>query len=269
MEERAKYFLSHLPACLIFALAAGLGALMYHTGSNHIIYPTAVKVYSVGWFAASILSFYCGLLVVPRSLGIIFSFAGVVAFAILCAMDTGTLAKYAIFKQTVQALPAMFFLAAWAAVAITACKSESKKIRLSSWFWLAIFLVLLSSWGSFHLAERRLFNERNEYLIKAREKTLTLVADLTAYKEANGAYPQTLDEAGIDPEKTRLSLTGKQIKYSFHDSQFALSFADPVPCGQTAMYSYDTDQGGWFGTDPEDAIVDSPCHMFLGFLRQR
>ena len=121
-----------------------------------------------------------------------------------------------------------------------------------------IFLLLLSCWGTFHYAQRKLLAQRNAYLVTAREKTLALVVDLDAYKEANDTYPETLDQAGIDPEKTQLPLTGKQIKYLPHETNFALSFADPVPCGQTAMYSYDTAQGGWFGTDPEDELVDAP-----------
>src|SRR5210317_1339065 len=111
MGENTKYFLMHLPACAIFTLAAAVAAALFTTASDYTTYSAAVKVYSVGWFAACVLSFYCGLLVVPRSLGIIFSFAGVVAFAILCALDTSVLSNHALLSQAIQALPALFFMA--------------------------------------------------------------------------------------------------------------------------------------------------------------
>jgi hypothetical protein len=269
MGENTKYFLRHLPACAIFTLAAAIAAALFTTASDYTTYSAAVKVYSVGWFATCVLSFYCGLLVVPRSLGIIFSFAGIVAFAILCALDTSVLSNHPLLRQAIQALPALFFMAAWAAVAISACRSENKKIRLSSWLWLTIFVLLLSCWATFHYAQQRLLKQRNAYLVKAREQTLTLAADLEAYKQANNAYPETLEEAGIDPQQTQLPDGSKHIKYYPHETHYALTFADPMPFGQTALYSYDTAQGGWFGTDPENAIIDAPHHMFLGFLKQR
>jgi hypothetical protein len=269
MSDNIKYFLTHLPTCIIFAVVTAAAAAIFKTASDYTTYSTAVKVYSVGWFAACILSFYCGLLVVPRSLGIIFAFAGTVAFAIVCGLDAGILSDHRLMLQAIQTLPALFFIAAWAAIAISSCRSENKKIRLSSWLWLTLFILLLACWVAFHYAQRRLFSDRNVYLTDARAKTLALAAELEAYKAANDAYPTTLEEAGIDPETTRLTLTGKPIKYNPHDTHFALTFADPVPCGTTAMYSYDTAQGGWFGTDPESAIMDAPCHMFLGYLRQR
>lgn len=269
MSDNTKYFLRHLPTCGIVALVAAAAALLFKTTSDYTTYSTAFKIYSVGWFATCVLSFYCGLLVVPRSLGIIFSFAGIVAFGIVCALDAGVLSDHPLLLQAIQTLPALFFMTAWAVIAISSCKSESKKIRLSSWLWLTIFLLLLSCWGSFHYAQRQLLTQRNAYLVEAREQTLTLAADLDAYKQANDAYPETLAEAGIDPEKTQLPLTAKHIQYYPHETDFALTFADPMPFGQTAMYSYDTAEGGWFGTDPKDAGIDAPSHMFLGFLRQR
>jgi hypothetical protein len=269
MSENTKYFLRHLPACVIFALAAAVAAALLSTASDYTTYSTAVKVYSVGWFATCVLSFYCGLLVVPRSLGIIFSFAGIVAFAIVCALDASVLSNRPLLRQAIQALPALFFMAAWAAVAISACRSENKKIRLSSWLWLTIFVLLLSCWGTFHYAQGRLLKQRNAYLVKAREQTLALAADLEAYKLANNTYPLTLEDAGIDSQQTELPTTGKHIKYYPHETDYALTFPDPMPLGQTALYSYDTSQGGWFGTDPKNALIDAPRHMFLGFLRQR
>ncbi|MHC5172168.1 MAG: hypothetical protein ACYSPJ_00115 [Planctomycetota bacterium] len=130
-------------------------------------------------------------------------------------------------------------------------------------------MLLLSCWATFHYAQQRLLKQRNAYLVKAREQTLTLAADLEAYKQANNAYPKTLEEAGIDPQQTQLPDGSKHIKYYPHETHYALTFADPMPFGQTALYSYDTAQGGWFGTDPENAIIDAPHHMFLGFLKQR
>ncbi len=268
MGENTKYFLRHLPAVGVFALAAAVAAALFAAASDYTTYSTAVKVYSVGWFATCVLSFYCGLLVVPRSLGIIFSFAGVVAFAIVCALDPHTL-QNPLISQAIQALPALFFIAAWAAVASSSCRSENKKIRLSSWLWLTIFVVLLSCWATFHTAQGQLLKQRNDYLTEACDITRTLAADLDTYKEANKTYPPTLEDAGIGPERTLLPLTGKHIKYYPHETDYALTFADPMPCGQTALFSYDTSQGGWFGTDPKNAKIDAPCHMFLGFLRQR
>ncbi|RKY13324.1 MAG: hypothetical protein DRP52_03075 [Planctomycetota bacterium] len=268
MGENTKYFWRHLPACGVFALAAAVAAALFATASDYTTYSVAVKVYSVGWFATCVLSFYCGLLVVPRSLGIIFSFAGIVAFAIVCAMDVHTLPN-PLTSKAIQALPALFFIAAWAAVASSSCRSENKKIRLSAWLWLTIFVVLLSCWATFHTAQGQLLKQRNDYLTEARKITLALAADLDTYKEANKTYPPTLEDAGIDPERTLLPLTGKRIKYYPHETDYALTFADPMPCGQTALFSYDTSQDGWFGTDPNNAQIDAPCHMFLGFLRQR
>ncbi|MCD6174330.1 MAG: hypothetical protein J7K65_01005 [Planctomycetes bacterium] len=268
MGENTKYFLRHLPACGVFALAAAVAAALLATASDYTTYSAAVKVYSVGWFATCVLSFYCGLLVVPRSLGIIFSFAGIVAFAIVCALDTHTLSN-PLLSRAIQALPAMFFIAAWATVSISACRSENKKIRLSSWLWLTIFVLLLSCWVTFHYAQGQLLKQRNAYLDEAREMTLALAADLDAYKQANNTCPKTLEDAGIDPERTLLPFTGKHIKYYPHETDYALTFADPMPCGQTALFSFDTSQDGWFGQDPNNAQKDAPCHMFLGFLRQR
>jgi hypothetical protein len=216
-----------------------------------------------------LLSFYCGLLVVPRSLGIIFSFAGIVAFAIVCALDSYTLSNHPLLSQAIQALPALFFIAAWAAVSISACRSENKKIQLSSWLWLTIFMLLLSCWVTFHYAQQQLFNQRNAYLTDAEKKILSLVGSLEAYKQANGTYPKTLSQADVKLDQTLLPMTGKHIKYSFHDNHYALTFANPVPCGQTAMFSFDTSQDGWFGQKPDDVCKEMPCHMFLGFLRQR
>lgn len=268
MGENTKYFLRHLPAVGIFALAAAVAAALFTAASNYSIYYTALKVYSIGWFAACVLSFYCGLLVVPRSLGIVFSFAGVVAFAIVCALDTSALTGCPLISRIIQSLPALLFIAAWAAIAVSACRSEIKKIRLSSWLWLTIFVLLLSCKGSFYYAQQQLLKHRNAYLADACEQTLTLVEKLAAYKQANNTYPPTLEDAGIDPEEIKLPLTGKHIKYSCHKTDCALTFADPMPCGQTAMFSYDTAQDGWFPKDPNDALNDVPCHMFLGFLRQ-
>lgn len=269
MGENMKCFFRYLPAVAIFALAAALAAALYATASHHTTYSTALKVYSVGWFAACVLSFYCGLIVVPRSLGVIFSFAGIVAFAIVCALDTYTLSIYPRASRAIQALPALFFIAAWATITIAAARNENKKIRLSSWLWMTIFVVLLACWGTFHFAQRELFSQRNIYLAKATEKTLALAANLEAYKQTNGAYPATLEEAEIGPEKTKLPLTGKHIKYSFHQDNYALTFANPVPYGPTARFSWDTAQNGWFGQNPADARKETPCHMFFGFLRQR
>jgi len=268
MGENTKYFLRHLPAVGIFALAAAVAAALFATASDYTTYSIAVKVYSVGWFATCVLSFYCGLLVVPRSLGIIFSFAGIVAFAIVCALDTHTLPN-PLLSQAIQALPALFFIAAWAAVTSSSCRSENKKIRLSSWLWLTIFVLLLSCWATFHYAQGRLLKQRNTYLAEARKITLELADKLEAYKQAHQTYPPTLEGADIDPEQTELPITGKHIKYYPHETDYALTFADPMPCGQTALFSFDTSQDGWFGQDPKNAQIDAPCHMFLGFLRQR
>ncbi len=268
MGENTRYFLRHLPAVGVFALAAAVAAALLTTASDYTTYSAAVKVYSVGWFATCVLSFYCGLLVVPRSLGIIFSFAGVIAFAIVCAMDTHAV-QNPLISQAIQALPALFFIAAWAAVASSSCRSENKKIRLSSWLWLTIFVVLLSCWATFHYAQGRLLKQRNDYLDKASEKTLALADKLEAYKQAHKTYPPTLEAADIDPEQTQLTMTGKHIKYYPHETDYALTFADPMPCGQTTLFSFDTAQNGWFGIDPKNAQIDAPCHMFLGFLRQR
>lgn len=269
MGENTKYFVSHLPAVGVFALAVGAAAAVYTTASDYTTYSAVLKVYSIGWFAACMLSFYCGLLVVPRSLGIIFSFAGSVAFAIVCALDAGVLFSYPLLSRMIQALPALFFIAAWAAVAVASCKSENRKIRLSSWLWLTVFVLLLSCWGAFHLAQAKLLKNRNAYLVKARAQTLELAADLETYRQANNTYPPTLEAAGIGPARTELSVAGKHIKYYPHETDYALTFADPLPTGRTALFSYDTAQDGWFGTDPENAQINAGCHMFLGFLRQR
>ncbi|MHC5138649.1 MAG: hypothetical protein ACYSOF_01975 [Planctomycetota bacterium] len=268
MKENTKYFLNHLPACVIFALAAGVAAWLFGAAADYGSYPTTVKVYSVGWFAVCVLSFYCGLLVVPRSLGIIFSFAGIVAFAILCALNPGMLPKQALLSRAIQSLPAVFFIAAWAVIAVASSKSENKKIRLSSWLWLTIFVLMLACWGSFHFAQARLIRQRNAYLAEAREKTLALAAELERYKETNNAYPPTLEAAGIKPEQTELPMIDKNIKYSFSADDYALTFVNPMPYGSAASFSYDTRHDGWFGTDPEDAHIDAASHIFLGFLRR-
>ena len=268
MGENTNRFLQGLAVCVIFALAAATATLLFHTTGDYTTYYAAVKVYSIGWFAACVLSFYCGLLVVPRSMGIIFSFTGLVAFAILCALDAGLLSAYPYLGRIVQILPAMLFLFAWAFIAIAACRSENKKIRLSSWLWLAVFLMLLFNWGAFHFAQGKLHNQRNIHIAEAREKTLQLVETLDAYKKDKGTYPDTLADAGVSEEMAALDYRDKRIKYFGHGTDFVLTFDDPLLSSQKA-FSWDTTKNGWFPEDPQKAIGDRSEHMFLGFLRQR
>lgn len=268
MTESKKQFLQGLPICGVFALAAGLSTLLFHVASDYTTHYTALKVYFVGWFSACVLSFYCGLLVVPRSLGIIFSFAGLVAFAILCALDEAMLANYPLLDRGIQVLPAMLFIAAWAAIAISACRSDKRKIRLSAWVWLCIFLIMLACWVSFQVAQYRLLERRNKHLAEAREKTLYMVQLLNDYKQQHDTYPDTLDTASIDSDTAKLSYRNKRIKYFGHDSDFVLAFDDPMVSNQSA-FSYDTLKEGWFPSDPKDALTDKPKHLFLGFLRRK
>ena len=263
-----KRFWEGLTVCVIFAVAAATATLLFHATGDYTTYYAAVKVYSIGWFAACVLSFYCGLLVVPRSMGIIFSFTGLVAFAILCALDAGLLSAYPYLGRIVQILPAMLFLFAWAFIAITSCRSDNKKVRLSSWLWLAVFLMLLFNWGAFHFAQGKLHKQRNIHIAEAREKTLQLVEKLDAYKQTNNVYPDTLAEAGLTEEMSALDYRGKRIKYFGHGANFVLTFDDPLLSSQKA-FSYDTTKNGWFPQDPKDAIGDHSDNLFLGFLRQR
>jgi len=263
-----KRFWEGLTVCVIFAVAAATATLLFHATGDYTTYYAAVKVYSIGWFAACVLSFYCGLLVVPRSMGIIFSFTGLVAFAILCALDAGLLSAYPYLGRIVQILPAMLFLFAWAFIAIASCRSDNKKVRLSSWLWLAVFLMLLFNWGAFHFAQGKLHKQRNIHIAEAREKTLQLVEKLDAYKQTNNVYPDTLAEAGLTEEMSALSYRGKRIKYFGHGANFVLTFDDPLLSSQKA-FSYDTTKNGWFPQDPKDAIGDHSDNLFLGFLRQR
>jgi hypothetical protein len=269
MGENTNRFLQGLAVCVIFALAAATATLLFHTAYGYTSYYTAVKVYSIAWFAACVLSFYCGLLVVPRSMGIIFSFTGLVAFAILCAVDRGVLSPYPLLARIVQMLPGILFLFAWALIAIAACRSENKKIRLSSWLWLAVFLMLLFNWGAFHFAQGKLHNQRNAHIAQARAKTLQLVEQLQAYHQANHAYPDTLAEAGVTEAMAALDYRNKRIKYFGHGTDFVLTFDDPLLSNQNA-FSYDTTKkDGWFPQDPKDALGNFNEHIFLGFLRQR
>lgn len=263
-----KRFWEGFAVCVIFALAAGSATLLFHTAYDYTTHYAAVQVYSIAWFAACVLSFYCGLLVVPRSMGIIFSFTGLVAFAILCALDAGVLSAYPYLARIVQILPAILFLFAWALIAIAACRSDKKNVRVSSWLWLAIFLTLLFNWGAFHFAQGKLHTQRDAHIAEAREKTLMLVEKLDAYKKDNGDYPDTLVDAGLPEEMAALDYRGKRIKYFGHGTDFVLTFDDPLLSSQKA-FSYDTIQGGWFPQDPKDAIGDRSDNLFLGFLRQR
>lgn len=267
MGENTSRFLQGFAVCVMFAAAAATATLLFHTAYDYTTYYAAVKVYSIGWFAACVLSFYCGLLVVPRSMGIIFSFTGLVAFAILCALDAGTLSAYPYIGRIAQMLPGVLFLFAWALIAIAACRSEDKKIRLSSWLWLAVFLLLLFNWGAFHYAQEKLLNQRNAHLAQAREKTVLLAEQLQAYKQANNMYPDTLAEAGLPEEMAALDYRGKRIKYFGHGANFVLTFEDPLLSSQKA-FSYDTAKGGWFPADPKEAIGSYNEHIFLGFLRK-
>ena len=267
MRESTKQFLRGLPICAVFAGSAAVAALTYRAASDYSTYLLAVKYYSIGWFSACVLSFYCGLLVVPRSLGIIFSFAGVVAFAIVCALNPVDLQTMPMASRIIQTLPAWLFLFAWAFFTISAFRSEKKKVRLSSWLWLTIFMTLAGSWGAFHFAQGKLHDQRNTHIIQAREKTLKLVEQLEAYQQEKGAYPDTLADAAIPLDSSVLDYRDKRIKYFGHKSDFVLMFEDPLLSNQKA-FSYDTTQGGWFPQDPEDALRDRPTHMFLGFLRK-
>jgi hypothetical protein len=267
MGDNTKRFLQGLPLCAVFALAAAAATLLYHAASDYTTYYSAVKIYSVGWFATCVLSFYCGLLVVPRSLGIIFSFAGLVAFAILCSLYPGTLSNFPLLSRVIQPLPALLFMGAWAAIAAAACRSDKKRVRISSWFWLATFLILLSCWATFHYAQTRLLERRNRHIDEARTKTLLLVEKLQAYKTENGRYPDALADAGLGEEMSALSYRNSRIKYFGHEADFVLTFDDPMLSNQSA-FSYDTTKDGWFPDDPQNALADRNTHMFLGFLRQ-
>ena len=268
MRENTNQFLQGLAVCVIFALAAGSATLLFHAASGYTTYYTAVKIYSIAWFATCVLSLYCGLLVVPRSLGIIFSFTGLVAFAILCALDSGVLSQYPFIGRIVQTLPAILFFFAWAFIAIASCRSDNKKIRLSSWLWLAVFLMLFFNWGAFHYAQSKLHKQRNSHIADARAKTLQLVEQLDAYKKNNDAYPDTLADARIADEMSALPYRTKRIKYFGHGTDFVLTFEDPLLSSQKA-FSYDTTQNGWFPEDPKEALGARSDNLFLGFLRQR
>jgi hypothetical protein len=268
MGENAKCFLKGLPVCLVFAGAAAVGAILYHAASDYTTYHAALKVYSVGWFAACILSFYCGLLVVPRSLAIIFSFAGLVGFAIVCALDPAFANERPLLCRAIETIPAWFFLFAWAAVAVSACRSEVKKIRLSSWLWLTIFLILLFGWGAFHYAQFRLTAQRNIHMADACDKARQVIDKLSAWHIEHGTYPDTLAEAGITDDQTKLLYRDKRFSYSFLQSRYVLSFEDPLLSGQI-RYAYDTSKGGWYPDDPNTTLSQRPAHMFLGFLRQK
>jgi len=162
----------------------------------------------------------------------------------------------------------MLFLFAWAFIAIASCRSDNKKVRLSSWLWLAVFLMLLFNWGAFHFAQGKLHKLRNAHITEAREKTLQLVELLDAYKKDNGDYPDTLVDAGLPEEMAALDYRDKRIKYFGHGANFVLTFDDPLLSSQKA-FSWDTTQNGWFPEDPKDAIGDRSDNLFLGFLRQR
>jgi hypothetical protein len=268
MGEHAKRAWEGFAVCVTFALAAATATLLFHAASNYTTYYSAVKVYSVGWFAACAVSFYCGLLVVPRSMGILFSFTGLVAFAIVCVLEPGVLSGYPFIARIVQFLPAILFLFAWAFIAVAACRSDNKKIRVTSWFWLAVFLMLLFNGAAFHLAQGKLHTQRDAHLEQARDKTLVLVERLDAYKNTNGAYPDTLADAGLSEDMAALDYRNKRIKYFGHKTDFVLAFEDPLLSNQKA-FSYDTEKGGWFPEDPKQAIGNHSEHMFLGFLRKR
>lgn len=268
MGENTNRFLQGLAVCVTFALAAGTATLLFRTAGDYTTYYTAVKVYSIGWFAACVLSFYCGLLVVPRSMGIIFSFTGLVAFAILCVLAPHILEQYTLIGRLVQFLPAILFLFAWAFIAVAACRSDNKKIRVTSWFWLGVFLMLLFNGAAFHFAQAKLHTQRDAHIAQAREKTLMLVEKLDAYKKDNGDYPDTLVDAGLPDEMSALDYRNKRIKYFGHGADFVLTFEDPLLSNQKA-FSYDTTKGGWFPQDPKDAIGSHADNLFLGFLRAR
>jgi hypothetical protein len=268
MGENIKRFVKGLPVCLIFAGAGAVASLLYYAAADYTTYHTALKVYSVGWFACCILSIYCGLLVVPRSLGIIFSFAGMVAFALVCALDPVFAHEHPMLCRAIECIPAWFFIFAWAAVAVSACRSDAKNIRLSSWLWLTIFLFLLMSWGAFHLAEFRLFARRNVQLADACTKAQHVIDTLAAWHAEHETYPDTLAEAGITDRQVTLLYRDKRFNYSHLQSRYVLSFEDPLLSSQI-RYAYDTDKGGWFPEDPGTTLNRRPTHMFLGFLRQR
>jgi hypothetical protein len=267
MGEKTTQFLQGLPACAAVALAAAAATLVFGAAADYLTYYAAVKFYSVGWFITCLLSFYCGLLVVPRSPGILFSFAGVVAFAVVCAMDAAALAQRPLASFIIQSLPAWLFLLAWASITLSTVRSETKKIRLSGWLWLTILLMLTASWGAFHLAQRQLLNQRNRHLIEAHAKTLLLVEHLEVYRQDTGAYPETLAATGWPEAMRQLSYREKGIKYFGHGDTFVLTFDDPMLCRQKA-FSYDTSQDGWYPQDPEEALKDRIPHLFLGALRQ-
>lgn len=267
MGESMKRFLQGLPICVVFPLAAAVATLVFHAASDYITHLTVLKYYSVGWFAASLLCFYCGLLVVPRSPGIFFAFAGLIAFAVLCGLDPGAFSKNPIASSIIQMLPAVLFLLAWAFVTLSTSRSENKKIRWSTWLWLTIFLTLTASWASFHYAEHQLLNLRNLHITEARSKTLLLAEHLEDYKETNGKYPDTLAETGWPEEMWKLSYRNKTIKYFGHGSDYVLTFEDPMVYKQQA-YSYDTSKDHWFPDDPQEALKDYTYNVFMGYLRK-
>ena len=267
MSESMKQFLRGLPICAVFALVAAVATLLFRGASDYSTHFSAVRLYLIIWGAACALSFFCGLLLVPRSPGVIFAFAGVLAFAILCAMTPSDLQAVGIAGTIVQALPALFFLFAWAFITLSTYGSDNKKVRLSSWLWLTVFLTLAASWGVIHYARAELLKQRNLHLVEARSKTLLLVEKLKQSQQDNGAYPETLTAAGFDPKTQQLSYRGKRILYFGHDDDFVLTFEDPM-IGNQKAFSYDTEQGGWFPEDPQDALDDRPTHIFLGFLRK-
>ncbi|MCI0499400.1 MAG: hypothetical protein L0Y36_06945 [Planctomycetales bacterium] len=268
MGENVKCFIKGLPVCLIFAGAAAVAAVLYRAATDYTTYYTALKIYSVGWFAACILSFYCGLLVVPRSLAIVFSFAGLVGFALVCALDPAFANEHPLLCRAIETIPAWFFLFAWAAAAVSACRSDVKKIRISSWLWLAVFLTLLLSWGAFHLAQFGLTKQRAIHLADACVKARKVIDTLAAWQAEHAAYPDTLAEAGITDDQTALLYRNKRLNYFGRQSTYILTLEDPM-LGDQTLYAYDTTEGGWSPDDPQSTLNHRLPHMFLGFLRQR
>ncbi|HOK94765.1 MAG TPA: hypothetical protein PK052_05315 [Anaerohalosphaeraceae bacterium] len=268
MGENIKCFIKGLPLCAVIAAASAAAAWLYYAASDYDSYYTALKIYCIGWFACCILSFYCGLLVVPRSLAIVFSFAGLVGFALVCAMEPDFAQEHPLLSGTIEAIPAFFFLFAWAAAAAAACRSEVRKIRLSSGLWLTVFLLLTFCWIAFHLAQAGLNQQRRMHLADAYAKAQRIITALTAWQTQHGSYPDSLDQAGITDDQTVLLYRGKRLHYFPRQSMYILTLEDPL-LGAQKIYAYDTSRGGWHPEDPLRSIQQQPAHLFVGFLRQR
>jgi hypothetical protein len=264
MRQYARKLIAVLLAVLSLAIAASVACSFAVAASTYTLSLVVVKFYCLLWFVAVVLSIYAGL-ITASTMALFATALGFVAFAAVCMLSSDFCARLPQVVCVIEFAAPVLFILAWLAIVIAAFRHSRPAIRRSAWLWLTIALTLLLTFPAYNVGRAKLCALRNQHLRAAADTTLRIADQLAAYQRTNGAYPDTLEQAGIDPALTRLPYRDQTIKYFGSRFMCILTFEDPLHAG-SAVYSWDTSKNGWYPADPYEAAGLVTHNLFLGVL---